>query len=61
MHKRGVTVYDPERACHGYTPFTPMTAGNTAYLIDMQEAIVHAGFCQGSPEPTDISWRMGIS
>lgn len=41
MHQRGLTVYDPARAYHGYTLFTPMTAGQAAYLIDMQGVIVH--------------------
>jgi hypothetical protein len=40
MHQPGLNVYEPERACHGYTLFSPMTA-NTTYLIDMQGVIVH--------------------
>ncbi len=40
MHKRGLTVYQAHKACHGYTLFTPMT-GTATYLIDMHGAIVH--------------------
>src|SRR5687768_7863533 len=40
MHQPGLNVYQPEKACPGYTLFSPMTA-NTTYLIDMQGAIVH--------------------
>jgi hypothetical protein len=40
MHTRGLTLSKPDRACHGYTLFTPMT-GNATYLIDMSGAIVH--------------------
>jgi hypothetical protein len=40
MHTRGLTLSKPERACHGYTLFTPMT-GTATYLIDMHGAIVH--------------------
>ncbi len=40
MHTRGLTIYQPDKACHGYTLFTPMT-GTDAYLLDMHGAIVH--------------------
>jgi len=36
----GLTVYQPDKAHHGYTLFAPMT-GTSAYLIDMQGRIVH--------------------
>lgn len=48
MQQHGLTVYHPDRACHGYTLFTPMT-GATAYLIDMQGAIVHRWSLPGQP------------
>jgi hypothetical protein len=40
MHQPGLNLYRPEKACPGYTLFSPMTA-NTTYLIDMQGAIAH--------------------
>lgn len=40
MPERGVTIYKPEYACHGYTLFTPMI-GDATYLIDMHGTIVH--------------------
>src|SRR5215467_5691112 len=36
----GLTVYQPDKAHHGYTLFAPMT-GTSAYLIDMQGRIVY--------------------
>jgi len=35
-----LAIYQPEKACHGYTLFAPMT-GTSAYLIDMRGSIVH--------------------
>jgi hypothetical protein len=40
MRQLGLTVYKPDQAFHGYTLFAPMR-GTSAYLIDMQGAIVH--------------------
>ncbi len=39
MKPLGLTVYKPEKAFHGYTLFALMQ-GTSAYLIDMQGAIV---------------------
>jgi hypothetical protein len=40
MRQLGLTIYKPDKAFHGYTLFAPMR-GTSAYLIDMQGAIVH--------------------
>ena len=40
MPRHGLTMYDPQQACQGYTLYTPMT-GSATYLIDMQGAIAH--------------------
>lgn len=40
MSELGLTVYNQEKACHGYTLFSPMT-GTAAYLMDMHGEIVH--------------------
>ena len=40
MRQLGLTIYQPDKAFHGYTLFAPM-AGTDVYLIDMQGNIVH--------------------
>jgi hypothetical protein len=40
MRQTGLTHYDPKRACHGYTLFSPME-GTATYLIDMRGNVVH--------------------
>jgi hypothetical protein len=40
MKQLGLPIYKPAKAFHGYTLFAPMR-GTSAYLIDMQGAIVH--------------------
>lgn len=37
----GLRAWDPERACPGYTLFTPSPGGDTVYLIDLQGDVVH--------------------
>lgn len=50
MPKHGLTTYNPDKACHGHTLFTPMTAAdNTVYLIDMHGAIVHRWILPSRP------------
>jgi hypothetical protein len=48
MQQRGLTVYTPEKAWHGYTLFTP-AAGTATYLIDIGGAIVHCWRLPGRP------------
>jgi hypothetical protein len=40
MKPLGLTTYQPDKAFRGYTLFAPMR-DTSAYLIDMQGAIVH--------------------
>jgi hypothetical protein len=40
MRQLGLIVYKPDKTFHGYTLFAPMRR-SSAYLIDMQGAIVH--------------------
>lgn len=37
----GLRGWDPERASSGYTLFTPLNAGQSAYLIDLAGEVVH--------------------
>jgi arylsulfotransferase ASST len=37
----GLRGWDRERACPGYTLFTPLNAGQTAYLIDLSGEVIH--------------------
>ena len=40
MRRTGLTLYQPEKAYHGYTLFSPME-GTDTYLLDMRGNIVH--------------------
>ena len=60
MHELGLTVYNQEKACHGYTLFSPMT-GTAAYLIDMHGEIVHRWsrpFHEVWPDSPDLDRRL---
>ncbi len=37
----GLRSYDPERACPGFTLFTPMFGDGTVYLLDLQGDVIH--------------------
>jgi len=37
----GLRVLDPDRACPGYTLFTPLTGQGDVYLIDLEGQVVH--------------------
>ena len=41
MAHTGLTGLDPERACPGYTLYTPMLGDGTVYLLDLQGNEVH--------------------
>ena len=40
MRQTGLTIYEPEKAYHGYTLISPME-GTDTYLLDMSGKIVH--------------------
>ena len=39
--RTGLTAYDPERACHGYTLFAPMTGGGEVILLGPDGEVAH--------------------
>ena len=39
--RTGLTAYDPERACHGYTLFVPMTGGGEVILLGPDGEVAH--------------------
>ncbi len=41
MARTGLTAYDPDRTCPGYTLYAPMSGDGEVYLLDMQGEVAH--------------------